>query len=178
MNPTSYLVKGADGNFYGPADLATLNKWAGEGRILADSVLVDEATQQQTLARDLPGLSHHFLGAPTQQAQNQPNYNPYQNPPAPMNSPYPRGANTPYNAVVGPRKSKMVAALLAFFLGGLGVHRFYLGHTTMGVVMLLVTIVGTMLCCVGALVMSVWAIIDMVLILTGQMKDANGQDLE
>ena len=44
--------------------------------------------------------------------------------------------------------------------------------------MLLVTIVGTMLCCVGALVTSVWAIIDMVLILTGQMKDANGQDLE
>ena len=25
-------------------------------------------------------------------------------------------------------KSKMVAALLAFFLGALGVHQFYLGH--------------------------------------------------
>ena len=37
-------------------------------------------------------------------------------------------------------KSKMVAALLAFFLGALGVHQFYLGHGGRGVAMLLLTI--------------------------------------
>ena len=37
-------------------------------------------------------------------------------------------------------KSKMVAALLAFFLGALGVHQFYLGHGGRGAAMLLLTI--------------------------------------
>ena len=36
-----------------------------------------------------------------------------------------------------PIKSKLVAALLAFFLGGIGVHKFYLGQTGTGVVYLL-----------------------------------------
>ncbi len=34
-------------------------------------------------------------------------------------------------------KSKLTAALLAFFLGGLGVHKFYLGQGGMGVLYLL-----------------------------------------
>lgn len=34
-------------------------------------------------------------------------------------------------------KSRLMAALLAFFLGGIGIHKFYLGQTAMGVVYLL-----------------------------------------
>lgn len=34
-------------------------------------------------------------------------------------------------------KSKIVAALLAFFLGGIGIHKFYLGNTVMGLIYLL-----------------------------------------
>ena len=34
-------------------------------------------------------------------------------------------------------KSKNIAALLAFFLGGLGVHKFYLGQTLQGIIYLL-----------------------------------------
>ncbi|MCQ9641146.1 TM2 domain-containing protein [Chryseobacterium sp. WG14] len=33
-------------------------------------------------------------------------------------------------------KSKSTTALLAFFLGGLGIHRFYLGQTVMGLLYL------------------------------------------
>jgi TM2 domain-containing membrane protein YozV len=34
-------------------------------------------------------------------------------------------------------KSKIVAALLAFFLGGLGIHKFYLGQSGAGIIYLL-----------------------------------------
>lgn len=37
----------------------------------------------------------------------------------------------------GGTKSRMAAALLAFFVGGFGVHHFYLGNTTLGVIYLL-----------------------------------------
>ncbi len=35
------------------------------------------------------------------------------------------------------QKSKLVAALLAFFLGGIGMHKFYLGEVGLGIVYLL-----------------------------------------
>ena len=42
----------------------------------------------------------------------------------------------------GSAKSKRVAALLAICLGGLGLHKFYLGYTVSGTIFLLVSIVG------------------------------------
>lgn len=39
-------------------------------------------------------------------------------------------------------KSKVVACLLAFFLGGFGIHKFYLGYNKAGIVMLLITMFG------------------------------------
>jgi len=39
--------------------------------------------------------------------------------------------------VVGFMKNKLVASLLAIFLGGFGIHKFYLGRTGQGIFMLL-----------------------------------------
>lgn len=50
-----------------------------------------------------------------------------------------------------PLKSKTAAALLAFFLGGLGVHNFYLGKTTLGLIHVGLA-VGSMLAMVGGAV--------------------------
>jgi len=41
--------------------------------------------------------------------------------------------NTENNFVSGGEKDRVTAILLAFFLGGCGVHRFYLGHSTAGI---------------------------------------------
>lgn len=54
-------------------------------------------------------------------------------------------------------RNKAVAALLAFFLGVFGVHRFYLGRIGSGVVMLLLTCTF-----VGLVVTGLWAFIDFI----------------
>jgi len=69
-------------------------------------------------------------------------------------------------------KSKTTAALLAFFLGGFGVHNFYLGFKGKAIAQLLITIltVGTF-----AWVSYLWAFVEFILILTGKIsKDAAG----
>ncbi len=43
-------------------------------------------------------------------------------------------------------KSRMMAAFLAFLLGGLGAHKFYLGYTVPGLVYLLVQVCGFAFC--------------------------------
>ena len=69
-------------------------------------------------------------------------------------------------------KSKMIAGLLGVFLGGVGVHRFYLGYIGMGVAQLCVTLIT---CGFGAL----WGFIEGILILTGSTitVDADGKSL-
>jgi TM2 domain-containing membrane protein YozV len=57
----------------------------------------------------------------------------------------------------GNERDKLIAALLAFLLGTLGVHRFYLGRVGSGIAMLLLSC--TM---IGLLVTVPWALIDMI----------------
>lgn len=42
-------------------------------------------------------------------------------------------------------KSKVAAGLLGIFLGGLGIHKFYLGYTTPGIILLLCGTIGWLL---------------------------------
>lgn len=52
---------------------------------------------------------------------------------------YPYNQRKPYSS----GKSHVAAGLLAIFLGGLGIHKFYLGYNSAGFVMLGVTILGS-----------------------------------
>ena len=62
-------------------------------------------------------------------------------------------------------KNKIVAALLAFFLGGLGIHKFYLGKTTAGIIMLICGTIGWLLILPG-LAMAIIAFIEFIIYLT------------
>lgn len=76
-----------------------------------------------------------------------------------------------------PPKSKAAAALFAFFLGGLGVHRFYLGHTGLGAVFLVLFVCGFVTCGLTWIAAGIWALIDLVLILSGSVRDSFGRPL-
>ena len=69
-------------------------------------------------------------------------------------------------------KQKLVDFLLAFFLGPLGVHNFYLGKTGMGVTQLILTITV-----IGAVVSLPWAFVQMIMIILGKIDDADGNPL-
>ena len=58
-------------------------------------------------------------------------------------------------------KSKGTVILLGILLGGLGIHRFYLGHTVHGLIMLIVNVVlGAATAGIWAVAAIPWAIID------------------
>lgn len=80
--------------------------------------------------------------------------------------------------VVNQGKSKGTAALLAFFLGVLGIHRFYLGYNGIGIVQLLLLVGGFLTCGITSIAAGLWAFIDFILILTGSIsKDAEGNPI-
>lgn len=70
------------------------------------------------------------------------------------------------NAVNISPKSRLAAALLCFFLGPLGVHRFYVGKIGTGILML-ITLGG----------LGIWVVIDLILIVTGTFSDNEGRRL-
>lgn len=97
--------------------------------------------------------------------------------PQPMTSAY-SAPSTPTNTVAAvgsktqstDRKSKVVAILLALFLGAFGIHSFYLGYTKKGIIQLL-------LCWTG--ISCFWAIVDLVRLATGGIPcDGNGIQLK
>ena len=53
--------------------------------------------------------------------------------------------------------------LLCFFLGVLGVHRFYVGKIGTGILQL-ITLGG----------LGIWALVDFIIIVTGNFKDSSG----
>lgn len=109
-----------------------------------------------------------------------PGYGP---PPPPAYGQPPIGYGPPPTAYGGypgawgpPPKTKVAAALLCFFLGGLGVHRFYTGQVGIGVAQLLLWCSGFLLL-VPWLVLIVWVFVDFILILTGSVTDNHGRPL-
>ncbi len=69
------------------------------------------------------------------------------------------------------QKSKLTAGLLGIFLGGLGIHNFYLGFTGKAIAQIVLSF------CFG--IGGIWGLIEGILILTGSInKDAKGNPLK
>jgi TM2 domain-containing membrane protein YozV len=66
---------------------------------------------------------------------------------------------------MGSSKSRFVAAALAFFFGGLGVHKFYIGDRTAGVIMLAIFLFGLLFMAIPTAVVALIAVIECVIYL-------------
>lgn len=64
-------------------------------------------------------------------------------------------------------KSQLVALLLCIFVGYIGIHRFYLGYTTIGFLQI-ITLGGC----------GVWAFVDLIRIILGDLKPKDGEYTE
>ena len=77
------------------------------------------------------------------------------------------GYNAPANDPNVSDKDWLTTLLLCFFLGYLGVHRFYTGNTLYGVLQL-ITLGGC----------GIWTLIDLILLITGGYQDEQGKDVK
>jgi TM2 domain-containing membrane protein YozV len=68
------------------------------------------------------------------------------------------------SAPTGGSKSQVIALILVICVGGLGIHRFYLGYTWQGIVQLLTG---------GGC--GIWALIDLIRIIMGTLKPKDGE---
>ena len=102
--------------------------------------------------------------------QQNSNYQPYTNPCAnSYNQQYtqPKG----YTPAPRPQRSAYIAAILAFFGGIFGLHNFYLDNKKTATIQLIISLVGLVLTFgIATIAMEVWAVIDAIKILKGEIN--------
>lgn len=82
-------------------------------------------------------------------------------------------------------KSRATTAMLAFFLGWLGAHRFYIGKRRSAILMLALGVIGIAITLYISLlgtktllpltVIWVWVVVDFIIVVLGRLKDGEGK---
>lgn len=110
-----YKIIGADGRQYGPIGADQIRQWFAEKRVNAHTLVQGEGSADWKPLISFPEFASIFQVAP----------------PAPATFGHnPRASN------------KIVAGVFGILLGGLGIHKFILGYTGAGLVMLLISILS------------------------------------
>ena len=189
--PSSDLwhVKMSNGETYGPVPKKELDEWVAENRVDEQDQLLQEGTEQWKWASELyPDLDEgnqegspsdspfDFAGggsSSTAGPDTVANAGALSGPPTAASLAATQQAQTEAALADNQQsdKKKMVAGLLGIFLGPFGVHRFYLGYTTIGNIQVVVSLCTF---CIGGW----WGVIEGILILVGKIdKDSQGRTL-
>jgi TM2 domain-containing membrane protein YozV len=132
-----YKIIGADGRHYGPADAEQIKRWVAEGRARAETLVQAEGSAEWKPLGSFPELA----------AALQP----------PQVSPVPPGIAPVSSTLAAKASNKIPAGVCGILLGGLGIHKFILGYTGAGVIMLLISVLT---CGIGAGVMHIIGLIE------------------
>jgi TM2 domain-containing membrane protein YozV len=124
-----YKIIGADGQPYGPVSADQIRRWLTENRVNALTLLQSEGSPEWKPMGSFPEFAADLNAVP----------------PPVSNVPPPIGALA--STIATRASNKVPAGVCGILLGGLGVHKFILGYTGAGLIMLLVGLVGGMLTC-------------------------------
>jgi serine/threonine protein kinase len=82
-------------------------------------------------------------------------------------NPYPSPSSLPQGAELSAiRKNRWLAGILAILLGALGIHKFYLGYRKEGIIMLVVSVVGSPLCGIPTAIIGIVGLVEGIIYLT------------
>ncbi len=111
-----YKIVGVDGRQYGPVGADEIRRWLAENRVNAQTLVQAEGTSEWKPLGTIPEFASEAKPAP---------------PPV-----------MPLPAATSRASSKIPAGVCGILLGSLGIHKFILGYTGAGLIMLLVTVLS------------------------------------
>ncbi|SRR5579883_600414 len=142
-----YRIIGVDGQQYGPVSAEQIRRWLGENRLNAQSLAQVEGTQDWKPLVSFPEFAGDLKVPPSLAAS-----------PA-----------APATTLAHPRAgSKIAAGICGILLGSLGIHKFILGYTGAGLIMLLVTLLT---CFIASPIMHLIGLIEGIIYLTKSDAD-------
>ena len=112
-----YRIIGSDGQQYGPVTAEQVRRWLAERRVNTQTLAQVEGTQEWKPLAAFGEFAADFKVPP------------------------PLAAGAPYSAATARASNKIPAGVFGILpLGALGIHKFILGYTGAGLIMLLVTV--------------------------------------
>ena len=138
-----YKIIGADGQPYGPVSAEQVRRWMAENRVNAQTLIQPEGAQDWKAVSSFPEFAADLKPVP------------------PLVNVPPLGA--PPSAVAARASNKVAAGICGILLGSLGIHKFILGYSGAGLIMLLVTLLT---CGLASPVMHLIGLIEGIIYLT------------
>jgi TM2 domain-containing membrane protein YozV len=114
---TMYKIIGADGQQYGPITADQVRRWLAENRVRGDTLVQPEGATDWVPLSSVPEFAAELRAAPPPVAQS-----------------------AASQAIASRASTKLAAGICGILLGSLGIHKFVLGYTGPGLILLLVTI--------------------------------------
>lgn len=140
-----YRIIGVDGQQYGPVSVEQIRRWLGENRLNAQTLAQLEGAQDWKPLASFPEFATDL-----------------KTPPSLCPAPTPAPAGHPRAG------SKIAAGICGILLGSLGIHKFILGYTGAGLIMLLVTLLT---CFIASPIMHLIGLIEGIIYLTKSDED-------
>ena len=112
-----YKIIGADGQQYGPVGADLIRRWIAENRVRGDTLVQPDGATDWLPLSAVPEFAGDLRSVP----------------PPPV-------SGGPPSSMAARASSKLPAGICGILLGSLGIHKFVLGYTGPGLILLLVTV--------------------------------------